>query len=138
MAYLAIAAAIAAIAVVVLAIGSGGDDETDVAAKTTAAQTATATTGAQETATPTATATPDLPLLEPGSKKDLSYKSGDTVRFQVRSPKADEVHVHGYDIERELEPDKTVTISFKATIEGIFDIELHSTEEQIGSLKVAP
>ena len=50
-------------------------------------------------------------------------KQGDTVSFRVRSPVAEEVHVHTYDIMKDLEPNKTATVSFKATITGIFEIE---------------
>ena len=77
-------------------------------------------------------------LLEPGKVRKLSYVEGDQVRFRVRSPKSDEVHVHGYDIERPLAAGQTATIAFKATIDGVFDIELHSTEQQIGQLTVEP
>ena len=87
------------------------------------------------TATPTATATADgtaeatadadahahaeaAPLLQAGKVKTLNFDEGDTVRFRVRNDEAEEVHVHGYDISKELEPNKTETVSFKATITG--------------------
>jgi uncharacterized cupredoxin-like copper-binding protein len=111
--FLAVAAVVAIVAVVVL-VGAGGDD-----GSTTSSSGRTV-------------------LLEPGKVQKLKYTEGDRVRFQVRSPKADEVHVHGYDIERELEPGKTTTIAFKATINGVFDIEIHSTDSQIGQLTVEP
>ena len=60
------------------------------------------------------------------------------MRFRVRNPEAEEIHVHGYDITKEIEPNKTATVSFKATITGIFEIEFHGSAEQIGELKVEP
>jgi FtsP/CotA-like multicopper oxidase with cupredoxin domain len=135
--FLGIAVVIAVVAVIVLA---GGGGETDQGAKS--AQTASPTaSGGEETATPTATATPTPkppPLLQAGSVKTLTFNQGDTVRFRVRNDKAEEVHIHGYDIKKELEAGKTETISFKATITGIFEIELEGSATQLAELKVEP
>jgi FtsP/CotA-like multicopper oxidase with cupredoxin domain len=135
--FLGIAAVIAVVAVILLA---GGGDETDRAAKS--AQTPTPTASASDgeaTATPRPTPTPKPPpLLQAGSVKALTFKQGETVRFRVRNDTAEEVHVHGYDIKKELEPHKTATVSFKATINGIFEIELEGSATQLASLKVVP
>jgi hypothetical protein len=56
----------------------------------------------------------------------------------VVSPVAEEVHIHGYDIAKDLEPNKEITVSFPATIEGIFEIEYEHAGEQIGELRVEP
>ena len=134
---LGIAAAIAVVAVILLA---GGEDETDRADNSTPTPTPTASASDGEaTATPTPTPTPKPPpLLQAGSVKALTFKQGETVRFRVRNDKAEEVHVHGYDIKKELEPNKTATVSFKATINGIFEIELEGSATQLASLKVIP
>ena len=133
--FLGIAVVIAAVAVILLA---GGGDETDNTANSaqTATPTATASDG-EATATPTPTPKPP-PLLEAGKVRRLTFDQGDTVRFRVRNPEAEEIHVHGYDITKEIEPDKTATVSFKATITGIFEIELHGSAEQSAELKVEP
>ena len=78
------------------------------------------------------------PLLTQGKVTKLQYTQGDQVRFRVRTKGADEVHVHGYNIEKETQPGKTLSISFKATINGIFEIELHHADAQIGQLTVNP
>jgi type IV secretory pathway VirB10-like protein len=138
-AFLAIAAVIAIGAVILLA-GSGNDEqEADTAAQPTATATATQDTGAQATATPEPTRTPrpQPPLIEPGKVTKLRFKQGDRVRFRVRSDQPDEIHVHGYDIEREVGPE-AVVVTFPATITGIFEIELHESEEQIAQLRVDP
>ena len=139
--YLGIAAVIAVVAVIVL--GSGGDDSdegTKAAATATPTATAAADTGGaqaeEETATPTPT--PEPVLLKAGSAKALNYKQGETVRFRVVSDKPEEVHVHGYDIKKELEPGKEATVSFKATIAGIFEIELEGSGTPLAQLKVVP
>jgi hypothetical protein len=134
--FLAIAAVIAIVAVVVLA--GGGDDESGEQAAATATPSATAEpqeASPQETATPT----PEPPpLLRAGKVTKLKATEGETVRFRVRSDTDEEIHVHAYDIEREVPAGKTITVSFKATITGIVEIEFHGSEEQIGELTVEP
>ena len=138
--FLGIAAVIAVAAIIVLSAG-GGDDEQE--ATSTAQQTATHTTtatpeGETPTPTPSPTPKPKPPLLQAGKVTKLRFSEGETVRFRVRHDAPEHVHVHGFDIVKDLEPGKTVTISFKATITGIFEIELEDSAEQIGELRVDP
>jgi len=144
--FLGIAAVIAVVAVVVILAASGGDDE-DGGTQASATQTATPTptedqpeASPQETETPTPTPTPKPkpPLLKGGKVTRLEFKEGDTVKFRVVSPVAEEVHIHGYNIAKDLEPNKEITVTFPATIEGIFEIEYEHAGEQIGELRVEP
>ena len=141
MTFLGIAAVIAVVAVIVLAVGGDDTDETSRSAST-ATPSATATTGGAaaegETATPTPTPKPKPPLLRAGKETALTYEEGETVRFRVVSAKPEEVHVHGYDIKQDLEPGKVETMSFKATITGIFEIELEGSGTLLAQLKVVP
>jgi hypothetical protein len=142
--FLGIAVVIAVVAAIVL--GTAGDDEQESAQQqTTPAQTSTpeaastATPEATETATPTPTPTPEpVPVLQPGSEQTLRFKEGETVRFKVRSPTADHVHVHGYNLFKDVPANKTVTMSFKATITGIFEIELEDSRQLLAQLRVEP
>ena len=68
----------------------------------------------------------------------LEYSAGEQVGFKVKSNTATELHVHGYEIEKEVPAGKTVTISFPAELEGIYDVEVHPAEEQIAELRVNP
>jgi heme/copper-type cytochrome/quinol oxidase subunit 2 len=68
----------------------------------------------------------------------LRFEQGETVRFRVRSDVADHVHVHGYDLMKDVEPGKTITFSFPAEITGIFEIELEDRGEEIAQLRVDP
>jgi hypothetical protein len=121
-----------------------GGDETDKAARPAPTETPVASrepaeAEPQPTETATATQTPrPPPLLQAGDEKALIFEEGDTVRFRVRNPTAEEVHVHGYDISKELEPGKTATVSFKADITGIFEIELEGSGALLAQLKVVP
>jgi FtsP/CotA-like multicopper oxidase with cupredoxin domain len=138
--FLGIAVVIAIVAVIVLADSS--EDDTTPSARTGATPTATQESpqaSAQETETPTPTPTPKPPpLLTGGKVTRLEFTEGDTVRFRVRSDVPEEVHIHGYDIAKDLEPGKTTTVSFKATITGIFEIEYEHAREQIAELRVEP
>ena len=132
-------------AIAIFALGSGPDETSQNASQQTSQETATpAPTEAAdaETSTPTPTATPkpkpQPPLLTAGQVKKLRFTEGETVRFRVRNDEAEEIHVHGYDIEKEVEPGKTAQVSFKATITGIFEIEFHGSGEQIAELRVDP
>jgi hypothetical protein len=137
LAFLGIAAAIAVVAIVVFAVSGGSDEKSTQSASPTATPSATAAAG--ETATPSATATAaPIPVLRSGQVKRLDFTEGDTVRFQVRSDKAEEVHVHGYDFKKDIEPGKPVTFSFTATITGIFVVEFEHAGEQIAELRVEP
>ncbi|MGZ4573218.1 MAG: cupredoxin domain-containing protein [Blastococcus sp.] len=58
------------------------------------------------------------------------------VRLIVTSDTADEVHVHGYDIEKELAPGKPTTLRFTADVPGVFEVELHKANLVILRLQV--
>src|SRR3954452_12390102 len=140
-----------AVAILVLAIAllSGGDDNNDEKPAAQATRTAPATdpaatataTAADSTATPTPPqkqAVDPGPLLTGEKVVKIEVDKGDTVRFRARSPQDDEVHVHGYDLKKDLPANQTVTMSFKATIDGIFEIEFENQGKQIASLRVNP
>jgi len=73
-----------------------------------------------------------------GGVRDLSYVEGDRIRFEVESDVADEIHVHGYDIMKDVEAGGTVSFDFPATIEGVFEAELEDRKQQIAELTVNP
>ena len=73
-----------------------------------------------------------------GGIEEIEVESGGRVEFEVTSDVADEVHVHGYDIEKALPPGRPVEIAFGATIEGVFEVESHHFGTQIAELTVAP
>lgn len=139
-----------ALAVVVLGVGfviaSGGDDAKDTSSSasvatsvaTTAATAATAATTASPrpapvASVPTVTVSGGKPQ---GGIKKLTFAKGDTVSFRVKSDVADEIHVHGYDLMKDVTAGGSVSFRFKASIDGIFEIELENAGVQIAELKV--
>ncbi len=73
-----------------------------------------------------------------GGIAELTYNKGEQVRFKVDSDVSDEVHMHGYDIMKDVEAGGSVSFDFPATIEGIFEAELEGRKEQILELTVNP
>lgn len=73
--------------------------------------------------------------MSPGK---ISVDRDDAVTLRVSTDKATELHVHGYGVERELEPGKEAVIGFEADLTGRFEIEDHETEKELGVLQVRP
>ena len=73
-----------------------------------------------------------------GGIADLTYNKGEQVRFKVDSDVSDEVHMHGYDIMKDVKAGGSVSFDFPATIEGVFEAELEGRKEQILELTVNP
>lgn len=73
-----------------------------------------------------------------GGIKKLQFKKGERARFRIRSDVADEIHVHGYDLMKDVPAGGTVTFDFQAKIDGRFIVELEGRGEQIAQLEVVP
>jgi hypothetical protein len=73
-----------------------------------------------------------------GGIADLTYNEGEQVRFKVDSDVSDEVHMHGYDIMKDVKAGGSVSFDFPATLEGVFEAELEGRKEQILELTVNP
>lgn len=61
-----------------------------------------------------------------------------TVRIEVTSDVAGTVHVHGYEIFREVSAGGRVEVGFKAAIAGVYEVELHPAELLLLRLEVSP
>jgi hypothetical protein len=73
-----------------------------------------------------------------GGVRSLTYNKGEQIRFRVDSDVSDEVHVHGYDIMKDVKAGGSVSFDFPASIEGVFEAELEGRKEQIIELTVNP
>jgi hypothetical protein len=74
-----------------------------------------------------------------GGIADLTYKKGDQIHFKVEVPFEEEIHLHGYDVMKEVpKGGGTVTYDLPAELEGVFEAELEGRGEQIVELKVEP
>ena len=135
-----IAIAVGAIAVIVVlfVVLNGGDDSNDNKASTTTS-TQSATSPATDQPAAPAVQVVEVRGGQPvGGIKKLTYTKGDQVRFRVESDVADEIHVHGYDLKKDVPAGGSVSFSFPASIEGVFEIELEGRKTQIAQLTVRP
>lgn len=140
--FLAIAAVFAVVAVLIV-VTRDGDDDTPSGATTgtpavTATTPATTTGGTGGVTAPEEPVAPEPVVLERGEEGRIEVDQGDLVRFVVRSDVADEVHVHGYDISKDVAAGGEASFSFEADITGIFEIELENAGEPLGELVVNP
>ena len=133
----AVAASVAALA------GCGGDDGTD--AVTTTETVATAPTTDTTATTPT---TPDAQAkvitirvvggVPQGGIQRPTIDQGDKVVLVVRTDSGEAVHLHGYNIEKEIVPGTPLRLPFTANIAGRFELELHPTDTLLAVLEVKP
>ncbi len=61
-----------------------------------------------------------------GGVAELTYDEGDRIRFKVSSDVSEEIHVHGYDLMKDVEAGGSVSFDFPADIEGVFEAELRA------------
>lgn len=140
---LAVAVAVAAVVVV----GGGSDDEEGVIDTRTQVTTTATTAEPAETTetTPPKPPEPEIPTIEirdgepVGGVERLRYRKGGDVVFRVRSDETTgHVHLHGYDVLKDLEPNGTVTFEVAADVDGRFEVELEDTATVIAEVEVLP
>lgn len=145
-----IGAGLAVLAVVALIVLSSGEDDGGEAGGTGNAPSTNATGAAGDSRQrtdggkqPQAEAGPPTIVIGADGKPvggvaELTFTRDEQVRFKVESAVADHVHVHGYNLFKDLEPGGTVSFDFEASIEGIFEAELEDRGEQILELRIEP
>jgi hypothetical protein len=74
-----------------------------------------------------------------GGIRQLTYNKGEQILFEVKVPFAEEVHLHGYDVMKDVKAGGgSVTYDLPASIEGVFEAELEGRKEQIIEMTVNP
>jgi hypothetical protein len=73
-----------------------------------------------------------------GGVQDLKVKKDGPVHLTVTSDTADEIHIHGYDLHKDVDKGGTVTFDFPAKIDGAFIIELEQAKQTLANLAVEP
>jgi hypothetical protein len=145
---LLIAAAGIAAAVVLFLVfrPDGGDDDSDNPPPPPNPPTTPTTVSTQPAPPPTTPRPPSVvqvPIVVRGGKpvggiRRVTVAKNRTVVLFVRSDVADEVHLHGYDIMRDVAPGSPVRLRFRATIPGRFEAELEDAGLQIADITVKP
>ena len=140
------AAAVALAATVLSGCASG--EETPSASETSA------TTGSVPSASGTQTSSPSVTSSEPTEDDAVEVRvavrngevrprlrrvkvpRGETVRLTVRADVREEVHVHGYDVSKNVRPGRAATLEFVADEQGVFEVELEHSGLQLLQLQV--
>jgi hypothetical protein len=129
-----------------LVLRPGDDDDEDEATPPPPPMTA-ATNGTTTTRTTTTTTRPAGPTTirivvrggrVVGGLRRARLERGDRAVLVVRADVSDHVHLHGYDIMRDVAPGAPARLRFRATIPGRFEVELEDRKLQIAQLEVRP
>jgi FtsP/CotA-like multicopper oxidase with cupredoxin domain len=129
---LIVAAVIVAVAGFVIASPGGDDDDSGGQASQTAPEPRTEAETETEPAPPPE---PEVTRLEirggevVGGPPDITVTSGDVVRIVVASDAPDDIHLHGYDVEKQAAPGRPARFRVRADIEGSFEMESHVAED---------
>lgn len=140
-----IGAALVVVAVVLLIVLSGGEDGGGETTTSGNAIGNESKEGGGKNGGGEATPKPEVTTIEVGQDgkpvggvAEITVSKGDEVQFRVESAIAEEIHVHGYDLMKDVPAGGTVSFEFPAEIEGIFEAELEGRAEQILELRVEP
>jgi hypothetical protein len=126
----------------------GGDDQaqptTDATSETTTSETTTTTTTTETTQTTTQPEGPTVVRIRvvngapQGGIVRETVAKGDRVVLVVTSDVADHVHLHSYNIMRDVAPGQVARLPFRATVPGRFEVELEDRGVPIADITVQP
>ena len=71
-----------------------------------------------------------------GGIKRPTVKKGQTVRLVVRTNVGTQIHLHGYNIEKNVKKGVPTVMQFVAKVSGRFALELHPMDAQLAQLTV--
>jgi hypothetical protein len=148
-ALIGVAAIAVAVVLFVILQDSGSDDDSD-STGTVATSTTTQTTAGQDGGKPDRPEKPEKPeepeiptiVVENGEPvggvAELEFDKGDEIVFKVQSDVADHVHLHGYDVFKDVAAGDTITMRVPATLDGIYEAELEDSVVPIAKITVNP
>ena len=121
---------------------AAGQEQADTAA---APAPAPASAAPSATASATPSPTPTVRTVEvayaggevTGTSGREEVLLGEDVVLRLSSDVAEEVHVHGYDLEAAVPAGGSVDIPLTASIPGVFEVELHDSGKVLFQLRVA-
>jgi hypothetical protein len=146
-AVLGIGALVVVVVLFVVLQDSGSDDE-----PATTTSSTTVAGGQDETSPPEKPEKPEKPKPEKpevptiqleggqpvGGVAELEFDQGDEIVFKVSSDVTDHIHLHGYDVMKDVTAGDTVTMRVPATISGVFEAELEESVVPIAEITVNP
>lgn len=137
-ALVAAAAVVAVAAIVIIGTGGsngGGKDSTNATTNGAPGTTSGAATTTAQAKVPVVTVKDGKAV---GGEQTISAKSGERARFEVTSDADHEIHLHGFDVAKEVKAGRSVAFDVKADAPGIYEFEIEDTGTKIGQVKVEP
>jgi hypothetical protein len=120
------------------ALASCGGDE---AADTTTSTTETTQTTTETTTQPVGPTVVRIRVVNGAPQGGIvrgTVDKGDRVVLVVTSDVTDHIHLHGYDVIRDVAAGGTARLPFRATVPGRFEVELEDRGVPIADLTVQP
>jgi hypothetical protein len=121
------------------------DNGNDNASGNTTTTSTTATTSTTTTATGPSEPPPPATIRivvrggEPvGGVRNVTVSKGRQVVLVVNSDVADEVHLHGYNLKRDVAPGAPARLPFRATINGTVEVELEQRGLPLARITTQP
>ena len=124
-----------------VALTSCGGDDDAAPTETTSDTTTTTTTDTLGTTEPILETVVRIRVVNGSPSGGIVRKTvqeGDRVALVVTSDVADEIHLHGYDLSKDVTAGGTARLTFEATVAGRFEVELEERGVQIADLTVEP
>ena len=141
------AAAVAAVVLLVVLRPRDDDNEVQPTGPDTSVVTTTVTESSGETTTTTTTTTTEEEAVraeivvqggEVSGPEQIELDQGQRLVLVVRADVTDEVHVHGYDLLKDVGPGEPARFNFRVTDPGRFDVELEQRQQRLTELVVSP
>lgn len=141
-------------AAAIFLVACGNDDETSTDSTVAETTVPAADTSAPDTTVPASDSTapqdttpqtaPDGPVqidvvvgLDSAPDRVELVKAGSEVQLNITNPDAaDEFHIHGIELEKEVEAGVTATFNFVADTPGTYEVESHVTEDVLVIIEV--
>lgn len=67
----------------------------------------------------------------------ISVRKGDDVTLHITTDAEDEFHLDGYDLDTKISPERSASLTFKASSAGRFAYQLRQTNQKLGVLEVS-
>jgi hypothetical protein len=132
----AAAGTLVVLAIAFVVLSPGGDDATPPATTSTTSSVAAPPPPAR---TPKPTSIVVRAGKPVGGIRKIELRKGSRASIQVSSPDtSDEIHIHGYDLKKDLAAGGNVRFTFTAKTDGVYEIELEDAGVQIAQLVVEP
>jgi hypothetical protein len=136
-------AAILVVLFLVLRPGDDDDDDDQATPPPPVTETGTTTTRATTTTTPRPAGPTQIRITVRGGRvigglRRVRLDQGERAVLIVRADVSDHVHLHGYNVFRDVSPGRPARLRFRATIPGRFEVELEDRRLQIAQIEVRP